>query len=126
MGDFFSREGGRRIYEFDKSILECLRSCHGRLEREWLGWYTPGRRLSHDGNSTSSIGLSAGPGSTAKCNTLWANVGTGLGSSMGSAVTQNTVLGTNGVGISVTCPANVFQNATTDNLGTNLVVSGAK
>ena len=79
-----------------------------------------------NGNSTSSFGLSAGPGSTAKCNTLWANVGTGLGSSVGSPMTQNKVLDTNGVGIFVTCPANVFQNTTTDNLGTNLVIFGAK
>ncbi len=78
------------------------------------------------GNSTSSIGLSAGPASTVKCNTLRAHVGTGLGSWVGSSVTQNTVLDTNGVEISVTCPTNVFQNTTTDNLGTNLVKSGAK
>ncbi len=77
-----------------------------------------------NGNSPDSIGLSAGPGSTVKCNTLWANVGTGLRASLGSSVMQNTVLDTNGDGISVTCPANVLQNTTIDNLGTNLVIAG--
>ncbi len=79
-----------------------------------------------NGNVTSSIGLSGGSGSAVKCNTLWANVGTALRASAGSSVTQNTVLYTNGFGISVTRPANVFQNRTTNNLGTNLVIFGAK
>ena len=78
-----------------------------------------------NGNGPDSIGLSAGPGSTVKCNTLWANVGTGLRASLGSSVIQNTVLDTNGDGISVTCPANVLQKTTTDNLGTNLVIAGS-
>ena len=78
-----------------------------------------------NGDSTQSIGLSDGPGSTVSGNNLWKNVGTGLSASLGSSVIENTVLDTNGDGISVTCPANVIKNTTIDNLGNNLSISNS-
>jgi hypothetical protein len=77
-----------------------------------------------NGNSPASVGLSAGPGSTVRGNTIWANTGTGLFGSTGGTVIGNTVFNTFGVGISVICPSNVQQDTATANTAGNLVFSG--
>jgi hypothetical protein len=77
-----------------------------------------------NGNSATSVGLSAGPGSTISGNTIWNNTGTGLCGSTGGTVIGNTVLDTIGVGIAVICPGNVQQNTATANTGGNLVLTG--
>jgi len=77
-----------------------------------------------NGNSSTSIGLSAGPGSTVTGNTLWKNTGTGLFGSTGGTVIGNTVTDTNGVGVSVICPSNLQQNTSVSNLSENLTLAG--
>jgi hypothetical protein len=79
-----------------------------------------------NGNSPASVGLSAGPGSTVRGNTIWANTGTGLFGSTSGTVIGNTVFNTFGVGISVICPSNVQQNTATTNTAGNLVFSGTE
>lgn len=78
-----------------------------------------------NGNSPTSKGLSAGPGSTVTGNTFSANTGTGLFGSTGGTVIGNTVIDTLGTGISVICPSNLQQNTATSNTSSNLSLAGA-
>ena len=81
--------------------------------------------LRFNGNNPSSIGLSAGPGSTVTGNTVWGSIGTGLFASIGSTVIGNTVLETNpGVGMSIICPSNVKNNTLTGSTQGNLSLNG--
>ncbi len=77
-----------------------------------------------NGNSPTSRGLAAGPGSTVTGNTVWRNFGAGIFSGSGSTVAGNTVLDTSGVGISVICPSNVLHNTATTNSAGNLLLGG--
>jgi hypothetical protein len=77
-----------------------------------------------NGNSPTSKGLSAGPGSTVTGNTFLANTGTGLFGSTGGTVIGNTVTDTLGTGISVICPSNLQQNTATSNTSSNILLVG--
>ena len=77
-----------------------------------------------NGNSSTSIGLSAGPGSTVTGNTIWKNTGTGLFGSTGGTVIGNTVTDTLGTGMSVICPSNLQQNTAVSNTSINLTLAG--
>jgi hypothetical protein len=78
-----------------------------------------------NGNSPTSKGLSAGPGSTVTGNTFLANTGIGLFGSTGGTVISNTVTDTLGTGVSVICPSNLQQNTATSNTSSNLTLAGS-
>jgi hypothetical protein len=77
-----------------------------------------------NGNTPTSVGLWAGPGSTIAGNTFWANVGSGLFGSTGGTISGNTVTDTTGVGISTICPSNLQQNTSVWNSSGNLFLAG--
>jgi hypothetical protein len=81
--------------------------------------------LRFNGDNPTSVGLSAGPGSTVTGNTISGSIGTGLFASLGSTVIGNSVSDSNpGVGMSILCPSNVKNNTATANTSANLVLTG--